>query len=131
MAAMRVMGPPHCGQVVRSMANTRLSNCAQLMQARVEAVEESLLSLEEAVAWSGLPGTIWKRKAALGARETLALPPNVGTDSVRLYQPTGEKTEEMTVQLFRRHYTRLEINTKKGRERRRMAYGLGAKLKFN
>ena len=29
MAARIVKGPPHCGHVVRSMANTRVSNCAQ------------------------------------------------------------------------------------------------------
>ena len=39
MAAMSVKAPPHCGQVVMSMAKTRLSNWAQLMRARVEAEE--------------------------------------------------------------------------------------------
>ncbi len=58
MAALRVKGPPHCGQVVMSMAKTRLSNCAQLMRARVEAAGASPSSLEEAVAWSASPGTI-------------------------------------------------------------------------
>ncbi len=42
----------------------------------------------------------------LDSPETLALPTNVGADSARLHQPTGQKTEEMTVQLFRGHYTR-------------------------
>ncbi len=42
IAARMVKGPPHCGQVVRSMAKTRLSNCAQLMRARVETEESSL-----------------------------------------------------------------------------------------
>ncbi len=42
IAARMIKGPPHCGQVVMSMAKTRLSNCAQLMRARVET-EESLL----------------------------------------------------------------------------------------
>jgi len=42
IAARRVKGPPHCGQVVMSMAKTRLSNCAQLMRARVETEESSL-----------------------------------------------------------------------------------------
>ncbi len=42
MAARMVKGPPHCGQVVMSMAKTRLSNCAQLMRARVETEESSL-----------------------------------------------------------------------------------------
>ena len=37
-----VKGPPHCGQVVMSMAKTRLSHCAQLMRARVETEESSL-----------------------------------------------------------------------------------------
>ena len=34
IAARMLKGPPHCGQVVISMAKTRLSNCAQLMRAR-------------------------------------------------------------------------------------------------
>ena len=33
MAARMVKGPPRCGQMVRSMSNTRLSNWAQLMRA--------------------------------------------------------------------------------------------------
>jgi len=41
MAARRVKGPPHWGQVVRSMAKTRLSNCAQLIRARVEGGRDS------------------------------------------------------------------------------------------
>ncbi len=44
MAAMKVKGPPHCGQAAMSIAKTRLSNCAQLMRVRVEAVGESLVS---------------------------------------------------------------------------------------
>jgi len=39
------------------MAKTRLSNCAQLMRARVEAVGESLVSLDGVGAWSASPGT--------------------------------------------------------------------------
>ncbi len=38
--------------------------------------------------------------------ETLSLPTNVGADSARLHQSTGQKTEEVTVYLFRGHYTR-------------------------
>jgi len=64
MAARMVKGPLHCGQVVMSIAKTRLSNCVQLMRARVEAVGESLVSLEETVVWSASPGTIWDRRAA-------------------------------------------------------------------
>ena len=45
MAARMVKGPPHCGQVVRSMAKTRLSHCAQLMRARIETEESSLFPL--------------------------------------------------------------------------------------
>ena len=67
MAAIMVKEPPHCGQAMKSMAKTRLSNWAQLMRARVEAVGELPCSLEEAVAWSASPGTIWDRRAALGA----------------------------------------------------------------
>ncbi len=67
MAARMVKGPPHWGQVVRSMAKTRLSNWAQLLRARVEAAGDSPSSLEEAVARSASPGTIWERRAALGA----------------------------------------------------------------
>jgi len=59
MAARMVKGPPYWGQVVMSMAKTRLSNWAQLRRARVEAEGESPVSLEEAVAWSDSPGTIW------------------------------------------------------------------------
>lgn len=66
MAAMRVKGRLHCGQVVMSIGNTRLSNGAQLMRARVEVEGESPGSLE-AVAWSDSPGTIWGQRAALGA----------------------------------------------------------------
>jgi hypothetical protein len=58
---MRVNAPLHCGQVVRSMTKTRLSNLAQLMRARVEALGQLPCSLEEAAAWSVPPGTIWER----------------------------------------------------------------------
>ena len=37
MAAGMDKGPPHWGQVVMSMAKTRLSNWAQLIRARGEA----------------------------------------------------------------------------------------------
>ena len=67
MAARSVKGPPHCGQVVMSMAKMRLSNWAQLRRARVEAGGRAPVSLEEADAWSRSPGTIWDRSAALGA----------------------------------------------------------------
>jgi len=67
IAARSVKGPPHCGQVVMSMAKIRLSNWAQLLRARVEAAGASPSSLEEAVAGSASPGTIWERRAALGA----------------------------------------------------------------
>ena len=58
MAARRVNVPPHCGQVVMSMAKTRLSYWAQLMRVRVEAEESSSSPSAVSVAWSGLPGTI-------------------------------------------------------------------------
>ena len=48
MAARMLKGLPHCGQVVRSMAKTRLCHWAQLLRARVAAA--SLSSLEEVVA---------------------------------------------------------------------------------
>ena len=67
MAARRVKGPPHCGQAAMSIANTRLSNCAQLMRVRVEAEGGSPSASEGAVAWSGPSGTIWDRSAAWGA----------------------------------------------------------------
>ena len=57
IAARRVNVPPHCGQVVISMAKTRLSNWAQLRRARVEAAGASPVSLEETVVWSASPGT--------------------------------------------------------------------------
>ena len=60
-------GAAALGQVVRSMAKTRLSNWAQLLRARVEAAGDAPSSLEEAVARSASPGTIWERRAALGA----------------------------------------------------------------
>ena len=41
IAARSGKGPLHCGQVVMSMANMRLSNCAQRRRARVEAEESS------------------------------------------------------------------------------------------
>ena len=41
MAARMIKGPPHCGQIVISMAKTRLSNWAQLIRALSEAVEHS------------------------------------------------------------------------------------------
>lgn len=41
MAAKMVNAPPHGGQVVRSIAKTRLSNCAQLMPAREETEARS------------------------------------------------------------------------------------------
>ncbi len=41
MAARMVNVPPHWGQVVRSMAKTRVSHCAQLMRARGEGEERA------------------------------------------------------------------------------------------
>jgi hypothetical protein len=41
MTAIRVKGTLHCGQVVMSIANTRLSNGVQLMRAPVEVEGES------------------------------------------------------------------------------------------
>ena len=58
IAARMVKGPPHCGQVVISMANTRLSNWAQFMRARVEAAEKSLSPSAGFSPGSALPGTI-------------------------------------------------------------------------
>jgi len=46
------------------MAKTRVSNWAQLMWARDEAAGGSPASVVGTVAWSGLPGTIWARRAA-------------------------------------------------------------------
>ena len=67
MAARRVKGPPHWGQVVRSMAKTRLSNCAQLIRARVEGGRDSPAPSVVLGAWSAPLGTIWDIRAALGA----------------------------------------------------------------
>jgi len=58
MAARMAKGPPHCGQVVRSMAKTRLSNWAQLIRAREEAAGVSPSSLALSVAGFASPGTI-------------------------------------------------------------------------
>ena len=66
MAAMSVKGLPQCGQAAMSISNTRLSNWAQLMRARV-AGGDALGSVEGAGTWSGSPGTIWDLRAALGA----------------------------------------------------------------
>ncbi len=68
IAARMVKGPLPCGQRVISMAKTRLSHCAQLMRARVEAAGASPCAMEEAVACAASPGTIWDRNAAWGAR---------------------------------------------------------------
>jgi len=67
IAARMVNAPPHWGQVVMSMAKTRLSSCAQLMRVRVEAEERSPSSLAMFGTGSASPGTIWERRAALGA----------------------------------------------------------------
>ena len=50
------MARPHCGQVVRSMAKTRLSHWAQLRRARVEGARASPSSLAVFGAGSGLAG---------------------------------------------------------------------------
>ena len=49
------------------MAKTRLSNGAQLVRAREEAVGESPVSVVVENAWSRSPGTICDRNVALGA----------------------------------------------------------------
>ncbi len=67
MVAMSVTGPPQCKQEAMSIANTRLSNWAQLMRARVEAEGVSPSAPEGADTWLGSQGTIWARRAALGA----------------------------------------------------------------
>ena len=67
MAAMKVKGPPHCGQAAMSIAKTRLSYCAQLMRARVEGAGDWPSSWAVSVSGSVSPGTIWDRSAALGA----------------------------------------------------------------
>ncbi len=67
MAARMVNVPLHCGQMVMSIAKTRLSNFAQLMRVRVETDESSPPQLAVFGAWSASPGTIWDRNAALGA----------------------------------------------------------------
>jgi len=58
MAAKMVNGPPHCGQVVRSIWNTRLSNWAQLIRACGEGVGAALSPSMGAGAGSASPGTI-------------------------------------------------------------------------
>jgi len=58
MAARMVKGPPHCGQVVMSIWNTRLSNCAQLIRARGEGGRVSPSSLAVLGAWAAALGTI-------------------------------------------------------------------------
>ena len=55
------------------MANTRLSNCAQLMRARVEAVGESLVSLEGA--WPGRT-----RRGRSGAEAPHGVPARHGSE---------------------------------------------------
>ena len=57
-AARMVKGPLHCGQVVMSMAKTRLSNWAQLIRARGEGAERSPSPSVVFIAWSASPGTI-------------------------------------------------------------------------
>jgi hypothetical protein len=53
-----VKGPPHWGQVVMSIAKTRLSHCAQLIRARGEAEGESPFPSAVVGAGSASPGTI-------------------------------------------------------------------------
>ena len=57
-AARMVKGPPHCGQVVMSMAKTRLSNWAQLIRARGEVEGGSSSRLAMSVSGLASPGTI-------------------------------------------------------------------------
>ena len=57
-AARMVNGPPHWGQVVMSMAKTRLSNWAQLIRARGEAEGDSSSRLAMSVSGLASPGTI-------------------------------------------------------------------------
>ena len=58
MAARMLKGPPHCGQVVMSMAKTRLSHWAQLIRARGEAEGGSSSRLAMSVFGLASPGTI-------------------------------------------------------------------------
>lgn len=61
MAAMSVKGLPHWGQAAMSIANTRLSNWAQLMRARpsfaLDLGKEGLDVFLDALAQRGLFGT--------------------------------------------------------------------------
>ena len=41
--------------------------------------------------------------------ETLSLPADLGEDSARLYESSGQETEEIAVQLFRGHYTGITV----------------------
>ena len=56
MAAMSVTGPPQEEQVVMSIWNTRLSNCAQLRRARVEEEGGSPSASVRADSWVGRAG---------------------------------------------------------------------------
>ena len=55
-AARMVNGPPHCGQVVMSMAKTRLSNWAQLIRARGEAAGGLVVPISDVRLRVGLTG---------------------------------------------------------------------------
>ena len=63
-AAMIVKGPPHFGQAVMSISNTRFSIWAQLRRLCAERVGSSLGSALGAA----FAGTICRRRAELGAR---------------------------------------------------------------
>ena len=70
MAARMVNKPAHWGQVVMSMAKTRVSHWAQLMRVRGEVEERAPSPSAVFGAWSASPGTIWELRAALGASTT-------------------------------------------------------------
>jgi hypothetical protein len=67
MAAMIVKGPPQWGHCSLSIANTRLSNRAQLMRAGADGGDASLWSAAGALALTGGLGMISERSLALGA----------------------------------------------------------------
>ncbi len=71
ITARMVKGPRHCGQVVISMAKTRLSNCAQLMRLRVEAEERSPSPLAVFGAWVGLAGNDLGPQGSVGRQHAM------------------------------------------------------------
>ncbi len=85
MVAMSVTGPPQWEQQVMSISNTRLSNWAQLMRARVDEYGESPCSSEGSIAWSGPPGTICTADFCIEATDEIAHFPNNGICDDSLY----------------------------------------------